>query len=85
MPAAGTHRSYNIGNDHPEQLLDIVAILDEALGVKAERALEPMQPGDVPGTFADASAMKRDFGWEPTTDLRTGFGRFVAWWRGHFG
>jgi UDP-glucuronate 4-epimerase len=84
-PGAGTHRTYNIGNSHPEQLLDMVAILEEALGVKAQRVLKPMQPGDVPGTFADVSAMKRDFGWEPTTDLRTGLGRFVAWWRGHFG
>ncbi len=84
-PAAGTHRTYNIGNSRPEQLLDMVAFLEEALGVKAERVLQPMQPGDVPGTFADVSAMKRDFGWEPVTDLRTGLGRFVAWWRGHFG
>jgi UDP-glucuronate 4-epimerase len=84
-PPAGTHRTYNIGNSRPEQLLDMVAILEEALGVKAERVLMPMQPGDVPGTFADVSAMKRDFGWEPTTDLRTGLGRFVAWWRSYFG
>jgi UDP-glucuronate 4-epimerase len=62
----------------------MVAFLEEALGVKAERVLKPMQPGDVPGTFADVSAMKRDFGWEPTTDLRTGLGRFVAWWRSYF-
>ncbi|MBS7811266.1 NAD-dependent epimerase/dehydratase family protein [Roseococcus pinisoli] len=84
-PAAGTHRTYNIGNSRPEQLLDMVAFLEEALGVKAERVLLPMQPGDVPGTFADVSAMKRDFGWEPVTDLRTGLGRFVAWWRRYFG
>ncbi|WP_421989712.1 NAD-dependent epimerase/dehydratase family protein [Roseococcus sp.] len=84
-PAAGTHRTYNIGNSRPEALLDMVAILEEALGVKAERVLKPMQPGDVPGTFADVSAMKRDFGWAPTTDLRTGLGRFVDWWRAYFG
>ena len=84
-PPAGAHRTYNIGNSRPEQLLDLVAFLEEALGVKAERVLKPMQPGDVPGTFADVSAMKRDFGWEPTTDLRTGLGRFVTWWRSYFG
>lgn len=84
-PGQGVHRTYNIGNSRPEPLLDLVAILEEELGVKAERVLKPMQPGDVPGTFADVSAMKRDFGWYPTTDLRTGIARFVAWWRDYFG
>lgn len=84
-PPSGTHRLYNIGNSRPEALLDLVAILEELLGVPARRELLPMQPGDVPATFADISAMERDFGWRPTTDLRTGLGRFVAWWRGHFG
>jgi UDP-glucuronate 4-epimerase len=84
-PADGGHRTYNIGNSRPEQLLDFVAILEDLLGVQAVRVLKPMQPGDVPATFADVSAMERDFGWRPTTDLRTGLGHFVAWWRGHFG
>ncbi|TCI00023.1 NAD-dependent epimerase/dehydratase family protein [Roseococcus sp. SYP-B2431] len=83
-PAAPAHRVYNIGNSRPEPLLDLVAILEELLGVKAGRVLMPMQPGDVPGTFADVSAMERDFGWRPTTDLRAGLGRFVEWWRGYF-
>ncbi|PWS34037.1 protein CapI [Falsiroseomonas bella] len=84
-PATPAHRLYNIGNSHPEELLDMVAMLEELLGVTAKRELLPMQPGDVPATFADVSAMQRDFGWRPTTDLRTGLGRFVAWWRGYFG
>ena len=84
-PADGGHRLYNLGNSHPEELLDMVAILEELLGVTAQRELLPMQPGDVPATFADISAMTRDSGWRPTTDLRTGLGRFVAWWRDHFG
>jgi UDP-glucuronate 4-epimerase len=84
-PADGGHRLYNIGNSQPEELLDMVAMLEELLGVPAERVLMPMQPGDVPATFADVSAMKRDFGWQPTTDLRTGLSRFVSWWRGYYG
>jgi UDP-glucuronate 4-epimerase len=84
-PADGAHRLYNIGNSRPEELLDMVAILEALLGVRARRDLLPMQPGDVPATFADVSALERDFGWRPTTDLRTGLGRFVDWWRGHFG
>jgi len=84
-PAAdGGHRLYNIGNSHPEKLLDFLDILEEHLGVRAIRELAPNQPGDVPSTFADVSAMRRDFGWAPSTDLRTGLGHFVAWWRGHF-
>jgi UDP-glucuronate 4-epimerase len=84
-PAAPAHRLYNIGNSRPEELLDMVAMLEEMLGVTAVRELMPMQPGDVPATFADVLAMQRDFGWRPTTELRSGLGRFVAWWRGHFG
>ena len=84
-PAAPGHRLYNIGNSRPEELQDLVTILEELLGVQARREYLPMQPGDVPATYADVSAMERDFGWRPTTDLRTGLGRFVAWWRGHFG
>jgi len=84
-PHVPAHRLYNIGNSRPEHLLDMVAILEGLLGVPAKRELLPMQPGDVPATFADISAMERDFGWRPTTDLRTGLGRFVHWWRGHFG
>jgi UDP-glucuronate 4-epimerase len=84
-PAAAGHRLYNIGNSHPEALLDMVAILEDLLGVTAVRELLPMQPGDVTSTFADVAAMRRDFGWRPTTDLRTGLGRFVGWWRGYFG
>lgn len=84
-PAETAHRVYNIGNSHPEQLLDMVAILEELLGVPARRELLPMQPGDVPATFADVSAMRRDFGWAPTTDLRTGLAHFVQWWRAYHG
>lgn len=84
-PAEPGHRIYNLGNSRPEELTDMVAILEELLGVTARRELLPMQPGDVPATFADVSAMARDFGWHPTTELRTGLGRFVAWWRSHFG
>jgi UDP-glucuronate 4-epimerase len=82
-PADGGHRLYNIGNSRPEPLLGLVETLEDLLGVQAIRVLKPMQPGDVPATFADVSAMERDFGWRPTTDLRTGLTRFVAWWRSY--
>lgn len=80
-PAAG-HRLYNIGNSRPEELGTLVSTLERLLGVTARKELRPMQPGDVPATFADVSAMARDFGWAPTTTLEQGLERWVAWWKG---
>lgn len=79
-PEAGTHRIYNIGNNRGEPLMKMVETLERLLGVSANTILEPMQPGDVLSTFADVSAMERDFGWRPSTDLETGLARFVDWW-----
>ena len=82
---------YNIGNNNPENLLDFVQILSEELvraGVlpedydfDAHKELVPMQPGDVPVTYADTSALERDFGFKPSTDLRTGLRKFAEWYR----
>lgn len=82
---------YNIGNSHPENLLDFVQILSEELvraGVlpenydfEAHKELVPMQPGDVPVTYADTSALERDFGFKPSTDLRTGLRKFAEWYQ----
>ena len=82
---------YNIGNSHPENLLDFVTILQEELvraGVlpenydfEAHKRLVPMQPGDVPVTYADTSALERDFGFKPSTGLREGLRRFAEWYK----
>ena len=82
---------YNIGNNHPENLLDFVNILQEELvraGVlpknydfEAHKELVPMQPGDVPVTYADTSALERDFGFKPSTPLREGLRKFVEWYK----
>lgn len=82
---------YNIGNNQPENLLDFVNILQEELiraGVlpedydfEAHRQLVPMQPGDVPVTYADTSALERDFGFRPQTSLRTGLRKFAEWYK----
>ena len=81
---------YNIGNQNPENLLDFVQILQEELiraGVlpedydfEAHKKLVPMQPGDVPVTYADTSALERDFGYKPTTSLREGLRKFAEWY-----
>ena len=82
---------YNIGNSNPENLLDFVTILQEELvraGVlptnydfEAHKELVPMQPGDVPITYADTTALERDFGFKPATDLRTGLRKFAEWYK----
>ena len=82
---------YNIGNSSPENLLDFVQILSEELvraGVlpadydfEAHKELVPMQPGDVPVTYADTSALERDFGFKPHTPLREGLRKFAEWYK----
>ena len=82
---------YNIGNNSPENLLDFVDILQQELiaaGVlpedydfEAHKKLVPMQPGDVPITYADTSALERDFGFKPSTSLRTGLRKFARWYK----
>lgn len=82
---------YNIGNNHPENLLDFVTILQEELiraevlpadyDFEAHKKLVPMQPGDVPVTYADTTALERDFGFKPATSLREGLRRFAQWYK----
>lgn len=89
------YRVYNIGNNQPENLLDFVDILQQELiraGVlpedydfEAHKELVPMQPGDVPVTYADTSALEKDFGFKPNTDLRTGLRRFAEWYKEFYG
>ncbi len=77
------HRIYNIGNNTPEPLLRMIDVLEDALGRKAIRRLEPMQPGDVPATYADITAIARDHGFAPTTPIEIGIPRFVEWFRAY--
>ena len=79
------YRVYNIGNHQPVELLRYIEVLEDRLGRKAERNLLPMQPGDVPDTCADVSALARDTGYTPATPIETGVGRFVDWYRDYYG
>ena len=79
------HRIYNIGNSAPVLLLDMIAVLERAIGRKAELELLPMQPGEVPITYADVSAIQRDFGYRPNTPLEEGLPKFVEWFRRYHG
>ena len=85
------YKVYNIGNNHPENLLDFVTILQEELvkakvlpedyDFEAHKELVPMQPGDVPVTYADTTPLERDFGFKPSTPLRHGLEKFAVWYK----
>ncbi len=74
-------RVYNIGNNHPEQLMKVVSVLEKEFGRKAKTEMLPMQPGDVPATYADIEGLKREVGFSPSTSIEDGIARFAAWYR----
>lgn len=88
------YKVYNIGNNNPENLLDFVTILQEELiaakvlpenyDFDAHKELVPMQPGDVPVTYADTAPLEEDFGFKPATPLRTGLRKFAEWYAGYY-
>jgi UDP-glucuronate 4-epimerase len=89
VPGAGSDgsapaRIYNIGNQHPEDLMHVVAVLEQALGREAVKDMLPMQPGDVPETYADVADLMRDIGIKPETSIEDGINNFVAWYRDHY-
>jgi UDP-glucuronate 4-epimerase len=75
---------YNVGNHHPEELTEVVSLLEKELGRAAVRDMLPMQPGDVTETFADVGDLMRDVGFRPETPIEDGLRNFVAWYRGHY-
>jgi UDP-glucuronate 4-epimerase len=79
------HRIYNIGNDRPEEVNRLIALIEEALGRKARRVDVPLPPGDVLETRADVSDLRRDVGFAPDTSLEEGIRRFVEWYRAYHG
>ncbi len=86
-PPSGTppHAIYNLGNHKSEKLTDFIAEIEKAMGRTAEKILEPMQPGDVPATYADIEATTRDLGFAPTTPIASGIPKFVDWFRSYYG
>jgi UDP-glucuronate 4-epimerase len=78
-------RLYNVGNHAPVDLLEIITLLEQALGRKAEKRFLPMQPGDVPATYADVGETERATGFKPETPMREGIGKFIAWYDEFYG
>jgi UDP-glucuronate 4-epimerase len=78
-------RVYNIGNNHKEKLLRYIEVLEECLGRKARKNFLPLQPGDVPATYASVDDLVREIGFKPATTIEEGIKRFVEWYRGYYG
>jgi UDP-glucuronate 4-epimerase len=79
--SAAPWRIYNIGNNNPVEITYVVELLEKALGKTAKRELLPIQPGDVPETYADVDDLMRDVGFRPSTSIEDGVARFVKWFR----
>ena len=82
--AAAPHRVFNIGNSQPTELLRFIEVMEQALGRKAIKDFQPMQPGDVVATAADTSALEQWVGFKPSTSIETGVDAFARWYRDHF-
>jgi UDP-glucuronate 4-epimerase len=83
--ARAPYRLYNIGNQRPVELTEYIDVLEQCLGKKAEMNLLPLQPGDVPDTYADVGDLVADTGYRPATPVAEGVARFVAWYREFYG
>jgi UDP-glucuronate 4-epimerase len=83
--ARAPYRLYNIGNQEPVELMEYIGVLEQCLGKKAEMNLLPLQPGDVPDTYADVGDLVADTGYRPATPVAEGVSRFVAWYRKFYG
>jgi UDP-glucuronate 4-epimerase len=88
-PSPGTsfapYEIYNIGNNNPVELMRFIEVLEECLGRKAEKNLLPLQPGDLPVTYADIDGLAHDVGFKPATSIEEGISRFVEWYRKYYG
>ena len=76
-------RIYNVGNNKPQELMLVLGLLEQELGRKANKEMLPMQPGDVPTTYADVDDLVRDVGFRPATPIEDGIHRFASWYRSY--
>jgi UDP-glucuronate 4-epimerase len=82
--SAGPYRLYNIGNNNPVQLMHYISCIEKALGKEAIKNFLPLQPGDVPETYADIDDLIRDIGYQPATKIEDGIAKFIEWYRGYY-
>ncbi len=79
------YRLYNIGNNNPVDLMHFIACIEKALGLEAKKNFLPLQPGDVPKTYANVDALVADVGFKPATPIEDGIAKFIAWYRSYYG
>ena len=77
-------RIYNIGNNSPVELLDYIKAIEDVLGIKADKELLPLQPGDIPDTYADVVDLVRDFDYKPSTTINQGVAKFIEWYKNYY-
>ena len=77
-------RIYNIGNNSPVELLDYIKAIEDVLGIKADMELLPLQPGDIPDTYADVEDLVRDFDYKPSTTINEGVAKFIEWYKNYY-
>ncbi len=82
--SSAPYRVYNIGNHQPVELARYIEIIEQCLGRRAEKILLPLQPGDVPDTYADVDELMQDVGYSPSTPVEVGIARFVEWYREYY-
>ncbi|SEA10704.1 UDP-glucuronate 4-epimerase [Desulfuromusa kysingii] len=82
--SAAPYRLYNIGNNNPVELMYLIEVMEKALGKVAEKRMLPIQPGDVPATYADVDALVEDVGFKPETSIESGVEKFIDWYRGFY-
>ena len=78
------YKVYNIGNSSPVQLMDFIQAIETKLGINAIKELHPMQPGDVPMTWADTTDLETDLGYRPNTIIKEGINRFIDWYKDYY-
>jgi UDP-glucuronate 4-epimerase len=78
------YKIYNIGNNHPVELIYFIEVLENCLGLKAEKNMLQLQPGDLSITYADVDDLTRDVGFRPNTPIEVGIERFVTWYRSYY-
>ena len=83
-PSKAPYKIYNIGNNQPVELMHFIGVLENCLGIEAQKNLLPLQPGDVPVTYADVDDLVRDVGFRPNTPIEVGIKRFVSWYSSYY-
>ncbi len=83
--SSAPYRLYNIGNNHPVELMYFIECIEKTVGKSAKKNMLPLQPGDVPRTYADVDALISDIGFKPKTPIEEGIRRFVAWYKDYYG